>query len=345
MTQTSKATFCPLCQKLYSAFNQHLERGHKIKNKTERDILNKMGNGRIKIRTESCTVPGCPYKGSRLDKHLDNGHKELSAQERAAFIKEAKLAKGKASLAELRASNPQVPMVSTLDIDVTEGDDMGVRPDEEDEEEEDTCPQCSETKRQLKDLTLEVKTLKAQNNTLTRELATSRRKNRLLIRRLGKIKGEQPMESTSSDESDEAMEPEPEPEPEPGPSGISKPAKPKSSESSRPKSSESSRPKSSESSKPESSESSKPESSESSKPESSESAKPESSGSRPSTSGSAEEPQDYQKNKVPRFDGRLPERVSRLSSGGGQHRQVPGDGLVQGVAGAVFSLFYDPQKI
>ncbi|KAG5278592.1 hypothetical protein AALO_G00100630 [Alosa alosa] len=162
-----------------------------------------MGNGRIKIRTEPCTVPG-------LDKHLDNGHKELSTQERAAYIKEAKL--GKASLAELRASNPQIPMVSTLDIDVTEGDDVGVRPDEEDEQEEDTCPQCSETKRELKTLTLEVKTLKAQNNTLTRELATSRRKNRLLIRRLGKFKGEQPMQSTSSDadESDEAMEPMPE---------------------------------------------------------------------------------------------------------------------------------------
>lgn len=153
MTLPKKVSFCPICGKMFAALANHLRRGHSVANGKERSILLKLGTGRIPIRLEPCPVPGCPYKSSRLDKHLDNGHGELSHAALKAYTDQAKRNKAVALLAQLRASNPVVPMASTLDIDVGEDlDEPLLGPEEEEEPEtssQEACKQCKVLQRQV----------------------------------------------------------------------------------------------------------------------------------------------------------------------------------------------------
>lgn len=79
MTLPKAVPFCPVCGKLYADLSNHLRRSHNVSNPEERGILLKLGTGRIQIRNYPCPVPGCSYHSSRLYKHLESGHSELSA--------------------------------------------------------------------------------------------------------------------------------------------------------------------------------------------------------------------------------------------------------------------------
>ncbi|KAK5915162.1 hypothetical protein CesoFtcFv8_000780 [Champsocephalus esox] len=65
-----------------------------------------MANGRIHIRLDSCSVVGCAYHGTRLDRHLDIDHTELSQQEADFLLQEVKRKVGLKMLRELREIDP-----------------------------------------------------------------------------------------------------------------------------------------------------------------------------------------------------------------------------------------------
>lgn len=100
----------------YIALSQHLKTGHHVRNADERLIFPKLGTGRIQTKKETCPVPGCSYS-SRLDKHLKEWHSELSTARRHSFRCDVKRTTALRQLAELRASNPNPPMASSLDLE------------------------------------------------------------------------------------------------------------------------------------------------------------------------------------------------------------------------------------
>ncbi|XP_041929933.1 uncharacterized protein LOC121694073 [Alosa sapidissima] len=201
---------CPHCSQVVN------RRNVRVTNSTERSILLQLGMGRIRIRTEPCPVPSCSYRSSRLDKHLAGGHSELTTAEREKLSADAKRIKALSLLRALRASNPQPPMVSTLDID--EGDEVVA-----DEGGPDECqePGCAAVRR-------ENASLKAQVKSLGRELEISRRRSRALARRLRRLNPGAPISEEEEEPAEPDVEPpqpegseEEEPEPQPVPSGLS----------------------------------------------------------------------------------------------------------------------------
>ena len=96
------------------------------------------------------------------------------------------MTKGKTQLRELRASNPQVPMVSTIDIDVEEGDEVLIEDQEEENAEEGNCPSCRRVKEEHKALQQEAKALREEVASLSQALATSRKRSQRLARKLAK---------------------------------------------------------------------------------------------------------------------------------------------------------------
>jgi len=126
MTPSLESTVCPLCLHNYQALAQHLKRAHGICNGHERRLLLSMASGRVNIRQCPCPVSGCSYHGTRLDKHLQDGHPEL----RQARLLNEEQAVRKAAvvclLGCLRATHPRVAMVSALDLVASTAEDRQV---------------------------------------------------------------------------------------------------------------------------------------------------------------------------------------------------------------------------
>lgn len=106
---------CPLCKHTYSALYKHLKNIHLVTNAEERRILLNLAAGRVNMRTSSCLISGCDYMLTRLDRHIRQAHTELTIQERASMVVEAKRRTSIKLLADLRASNPRPSMTNTLD--------------------------------------------------------------------------------------------------------------------------------------------------------------------------------------------------------------------------------------
>lgn len=150
MTLPKSVSACPLCGQMYVALANHLRRGHSVRNNEERSILLKLCTGRIPIREQPCPVPGCFYHSSRLDKHLESGHSELTDSRWKAFCTDLKRRTAIAMLAKLRASQPAVAMATTLDINVQEDVNeacLGSAPEgEEGKAVEEVCDACQALK-------------------------------------------------------------------------------------------------------------------------------------------------------------------------------------------------------
>nr|XP_055065259.1 uncharacterized protein LOC129447519 [Misgurnus anguillicaudatus] len=99
---------CPLCGRDYAQLSQHLKVLHGVVNLEERRLLLSLESGRV-------NVPGCQKEVSRMDRHLFS-HSELSAKAHRVAFAESKRQKILLELATLRATNPAVPMVSSLDL-------------------------------------------------------------------------------------------------------------------------------------------------------------------------------------------------------------------------------------
>ncbi|KAG9265466.1 hypothetical protein AMEX_G21869 [Astyanax mexicanus] len=107
---------CPVCQKVLSSISAHLSTVHHVENVEEKKILIQLANQKVSILTSPCPVPGCGYQKSRLDRHLTSCHRDLSDQARERYIQTAQRIKAITLLRELRASSPNVPMATRLDL-------------------------------------------------------------------------------------------------------------------------------------------------------------------------------------------------------------------------------------
>ena len=101
----------------YRTLPRHLVVRHHVHNPQEHNILLQMAHGRINIRTEPCTVVGCGYHGTRLDRHINCDHPELSQEEADLLMKSVKHSTGLKLLRELREVDPPTQMITTLDVD------------------------------------------------------------------------------------------------------------------------------------------------------------------------------------------------------------------------------------
>ncbi|XP_062864463.1 uncharacterized protein LOC134326204 [Trichomycterus rosablanca] len=107
---------CPVCGVDYSNLSQHLRKYHLVGNAQEKTLLLQLASGRIRSKF-TCCVPGCVSKSvKRLDRHNATVHSDLELPEMNHYANKAKTNYVLCKLAELRASHPQVPMVTTLDI-------------------------------------------------------------------------------------------------------------------------------------------------------------------------------------------------------------------------------------
>ena len=114
MTKTKANGTCPICGKVLSFVAKHLRLIHGLKNTEERAILNHLATGRTLIPAGPCPVPlpACPAHVLNVEKHVlfkhrETGGRELMALKRAAAVR---------MLAALRATTPDPPMVSVLDL-------------------------------------------------------------------------------------------------------------------------------------------------------------------------------------------------------------------------------------
>ncbi|MGL4478044.1 MAG: hypothetical protein ACRCVK_07385 [Aeromonas veronii] len=155
-----------------------------MKNKQEKKYLLALESGRVNVRQGRCPVPGCGKETTRLDRHIQ-AHTELSKAERANTITACKQRKVLDLLGALRASNPEVPMISTLDLerDLPELEDPStLDPVEEEEEREKAC-QNEACQRLVKRQRGVIADLNQQLDALTRSKQSVTRKYRVLRRR------------------------------------------------------------------------------------------------------------------------------------------------------------------
>lgn len=183
---------CPLCRKQYSQLCQHLKVVHRVLNSKERLLLLSLSSGRVDFRIGVCPVPACGKSSTRLDRHL-LGHTELRTMDHNNFISGLKRQRVIESLAKLRASNPDVALVSTLDLeDPGEAAPLEEEREEEEEEqqqqhhrgeeveEEQACdnPRCQAGRRHEQDLVKQVDTLSEALRVLTRRYRLLQRRSR-----------------------------------------------------------------------------------------------------------------------------------------------------------------------
>ncbi|XP_026168354.1 uncharacterized protein LOC113133723 [Mastacembelus armatus] len=117
---------CGMCFGNFSNLKQHLRECHTIPNREEFQLLMKYGLARTPKNLD-CEI--CGKKTLvRLDKHLQDSHNMGSKEERELIMREAKRAAIVKELAKLRESDPDVPMVSTLDMGNTAKHDYNTPP-------------------------------------------------------------------------------------------------------------------------------------------------------------------------------------------------------------------------
>lgn len=103
---------CPLCKGTFAYLPTHLRKRHCVENKTELKLLLRLASARFRGSLE---CPICEKRLSRLDMHLTGTHK-LSGGDLQIALSSAKRGCILDKLAKLRASGPNPPMATTLDL-------------------------------------------------------------------------------------------------------------------------------------------------------------------------------------------------------------------------------------
>ncbi|KAF7225468.1 actin cytoskeleton-regulatory complex protein PAN1-like, partial [Nothobranchius furzeri] len=116
MTKPKEPGTCPICQKELLLVSKHLKEFHKVENIHERNILNKLAMGRTVIPPGPCPIVNCIPHLLHVEKHVDN-HLELTARRKREVKMDLKRKVALQLLRDLRATDPQPPMVSTLDFE------------------------------------------------------------------------------------------------------------------------------------------------------------------------------------------------------------------------------------
>ncbi|KAE8280985.1 hypothetical protein D5F01_LYC21559 [Larimichthys crocea] len=110
MTKTKQNGVCPICGKALQMVAKNIRETHMVRNPRERAILNSMATG------QPCPIAGCTPHVLHVAKHL-KAHTDITVQRIQAELAKAKKAAAIAALASLRASNPQPPMATHLDVE------------------------------------------------------------------------------------------------------------------------------------------------------------------------------------------------------------------------------------
>lgn len=177
MTLPKDSLICPICKAMRVAMRKHLTEGHDIKKREERLLLVNLASGRINIRGQPCNVPGCSYASSRLDLHIFEYHTKLSQELRRNYLGHAKRSVFNAKMADLRASEPAVPIVSQLDLEDLWGQeegppDMGAPMAEHEEAGPSSCgnAECQELKKENQRMKERMALLQSRNQQLEKLL-------------------------------------------------------------------------------------------------------------------------------------------------------------------------------
>ncbi|XP_059184678.1 uncharacterized protein LOC131967755 [Centropristis striata] len=155
---------CPICDRAFKGVAKHLRTWHKVENMQERAILNQMATGRVNLGSGPCPVPGCLSRFCpQLERHIMSHRSHLTAARLQRVLEAAKRRAAVKRLRDLRATNPNPPLKSTLDVE------------EEEREEEDGPPgetplcqlaSCQSLRRRVQELEKEVEELRASNAAL-----------------------------------------------------------------------------------------------------------------------------------------------------------------------------------
>ncbi|XP_071062370.1 uncharacterized protein [Pseudochaenichthys georgianus] len=161
------AVRCPICNSSYRALSKHLQRNHGVRNLDERKILLLLANGRTNIRLHPCTILGCEYHGTRLDRHLARDHVELAREELHVVQNQMKMTVAKKELYELRMTNPTIEMITAWAVDTVADDDILSQPPPLSPVNECDNPDCKEWR-------LEANAVRAQRDIYAAEVKSLR---------------------------------------------------------------------------------------------------------------------------------------------------------------------------
>ncbi|XP_027895890.1 protein transport protein sec31 isoform X2 [Xiphophorus couchianus] len=121
MTASKFKNRCPVCQSKSWRLRSHLDDVHSVRNAQERRILLAFARGRVSVRGMKCPISGCTYGGSRVAQHLLDAHRDLGAKEKRRHLRKLQWRKTLRQVRELRASGPDPPLATRLDLDGSEG--------------------------------------------------------------------------------------------------------------------------------------------------------------------------------------------------------------------------------
>ncbi|XP_028419526.1 uncharacterized protein LOC114545459 [Perca flavescens] len=176
MTLPKSVVCCPVCFMTLMALSHHLKRAHNVHNLEECKLLLNLATGRLNFRKEACPVLACGYHSTRLDKHILDGHRELTRDEVEANQDLVRRTKSISLLAVLRSTNPAVWMATGLNLEEEDEGNLSTVPRDTEEE----APQCPEPSCLNE---LKVKSLSARLRRM-KELSTMRTKSQKLAKRL-----------------------------------------------------------------------------------------------------------------------------------------------------------------
>ncbi|XP_032406099.1 uncharacterized protein LOC116710907 [Xiphophorus hellerii] len=121
MTPSKFKNRCPVCHRPSWRLRRHLDDVHSVRNALERRILLAFARGRVSVRGMKCPVGGCSYGGSRVAQHLQDAHRDLGAKEKKRLLRKLQWRKTLRQVRELRASGPDPPLATRLDLEGSRG--------------------------------------------------------------------------------------------------------------------------------------------------------------------------------------------------------------------------------
>ncbi|KAE8278717.1 hypothetical protein D5F01_LYC23636 [Larimichthys crocea] len=108
MTKSKDGGICPVCSRSFTMLAKHIRGRHMV--------TNQQYGSRITIPPGPCPMPGCRMLVLHVAKHL-KGHRDITGRRKDEELAKLKRATAIAALARLRATNPQPPMATILDVE------------------------------------------------------------------------------------------------------------------------------------------------------------------------------------------------------------------------------------
>nr|XP_020444851.1 uncharacterized protein LOC109953725 [Monopterus albus] len=166
--------------------SNHLQYGHGVLNLQERQLLLNLASNRVNRRLQACPV--CNYNTTRLDQHIPICHMELSEAQIQHYLQWGMRVRTIAFLQELRATDPAVPLASSLALGLEEEEEGGHQQGPRDMTKEPQCdnPDCVAQRRRWQQFAMEEEQRTERFEEELRKLRGMHRKMAKDINRLSK---------------------------------------------------------------------------------------------------------------------------------------------------------------